>query len=79
MLGKFTARRFDDVPDDTWDTRKVAVWSANQVMSHEQICAQRWGVLIKLMWSALAGIGSILVIVIGNYISNGLIILPKAH
>lgn len=70
VLGKFSARRFDDVPDDTWDTKKVAVWAANQIMTHEQICAQRWGILIKLMWSALAGIGSLLILVTGTCISN---------
>ena len=78
MLKRFEPRRFDDPPTENWETRDIALWAARNHMTHEEICSQRWGVLIKLMWSALAGIGSLIILVAGTCISN-LLTLPRVH
>ena len=79
MLNQFAARRFDDVPDENWDPKDAALWAAKQILTHEQICAERWGVLVKLMWWVLSGIGLILVDLVKDYIGFIVEAVQKAH
>jgi len=63
-------QRFDDTPQDDWSVGEVANWAARAIMKHEAVCSQRWGVIIRLMWYVLSGIGMILITIFGGYISH---------
>jgi hypothetical protein len=76
MLNKFQPRRFDDIPDDSWEPKDIGLWATRSIIDHERICAERWGVIMKLMWASLLGIGTILITVVSNYISYFFSILP---
>lgn len=73
-------KRFSDhIPTDDWDDRQIAMWAADQVINHEELCAQRWGTLVKLTWAVLGGVGLILADVIKDEISYILDFVHRAH
>lgn len=65
---KFKRRILDNVEVETMNTRDIAIMSFEHVMNHEQVCASRWGVIIKLMWAVLSGIGFLIL----EQLNNGL-------
>ena len=75
VLKRYHVPPFDEIPNEEWETRDVALWAARSVIEHEKICAIRWGVIVRLMWASLGGIGLILVTITSSYISNILSII----
>lgn len=63
-------QRFDDTPQDDWSVGEVATWAARAILKHEAVCSRRWGVIIRLMWAALGGIGLIMIAIIGSYVTH---------
>jgi hypothetical protein len=79
VLKRFHVPPFDEVPNEQWETRDIALWAARSVSEHERVCSERWGVLIRLMWVALSGIGLIATEVVKDYLSLAVTALSKVH
>ena len=60
-------RKMDALNIDGMETREMAVFALYKMEKHEETCASRWGVIIKLMWAVLGGIGFIVI----NQLNNG--------
>lgn len=73
------ARPSYERPTESWTDREIAQWAAERGIDHEEVCAARWAIMLKLMWAVLTGIGLILADIAKEYISHAADILSKAH
>ncbi len=52
-------RESDEFGMHDWSDRDIALYAVRSISTHEAKCAQRWGVIVKLGWGCLTGIGLI--------------------
>ena len=66
-------REHDEFDMDDWTDREIALFGVRRVIGHEAVCAKRWGVIIKLMWASITGIGLIITGLTVNLITHWLV------